>query len=225
MVARAVAHCEPQCFYEKDELQAWLLELKRGGKGMRRRSTLLFYKLLIDDFANVSFARRICDEYHHLPIVFVMDHICYVYLLFNAERQYYLWPPFSKERVIQAIDQLSLRRPRSPAAARSIVIANRVGNDVVSVDDLIYCESVKRVTHFYTRSGALKMYIKLSEVEEKLPEYFIRCHQSFLVNFHYIKRVGKTDVEMSDGMTIPVSQRKRRKVVGALEALEQGEMP
>jgi DNA-binding LytR/AlgR family response regulator len=224
MVVRSVVQCEPQCFHEKDELQAYLLDLKSGSKGKGRRSSLLFYKLLVDDFANVAFARRICDEYHHLPVIFVMDHICYVYLLFNTERQYYLWPPFSKERVTQAIEQLLLRRPRPLAATRSIIIANRVGNDVVAVDDIIYCESMKRVAYFYTKNGVSKMYIKLGEVEAKLPEYFIRCHQSFLVNFHCIKRVGKADVEMDDGTVIPVSQRKRRKVIGALEALERGEM-
>jgi DNA-binding LytR/AlgR family response regulator len=145
-------------------------------------------------------------------------------MLFDAERQYYLWPPFSKERVTKAIEQLSARKSRPHAPAMSIVVSGRAGDLVLPADDIIYCESEKRITYFYTADEKSKMYVKLSDVEEMLAGRFIRCHQSFLVNFSYIKRVGKADIELTNGKFIPISQRKRSKVLAAIEALGRGEM-
>jgi DNA-binding LytR/AlgR family response regulator len=227
MLERSDANYDLRYFYKKDDLQSYLLDRARGGKKSKesaRGISLLFYKLLIDNSCNVSFARQICDQHHNLPVVFVMDHICYLYMLYDAGRQYYLWPPFSKERVVEAIERLSTRRVRSRTSSTSIVVSNREGNTVLPADDIIYCESVKRVTHFVTAGGTLKMYMKLSEAEEKLTNRFIRCHQSFLVNFRYIRRVGKADMELTNGAVIPVSQRKRRKVISALEEIDQSEM-
>jgi DNA-binding LytR/AlgR family response regulator len=223
MLERAGAKCELHCFHKKDDLKAYLLEKKRRDRETGLRRSLLFFKLLIDDASNVSFARQICDLYH-LPVIFVTDQICYAYLLYDTGRQYYLWPPFSKERVAEAIKRMSSPKagPRTPMM--SIIVSSRAGNTVLSVDDIIYCESVKRVTLFVTAHGTSKMYIKLSEVEAKLTDRFIRCHQSFLVNFRYVRRVGKSDIELTGGMTVPISQRKRRSVLGAIEAIGQGEM-
>jgi len=38
---------------------------------------------------------------------------------------------------------------------------------------------------------------------------FIRIHQSYLVNMHYITSLAKGRCQMLDGMVIPIAQKRR----------------
>jgi two-component system LytT family response regulator len=62
----------------------------------------------------------------------------------------------------------------------------------------------------------------LKEYEDLLGNHFIRVHNSHLVNVNFITRIDKTDggsIEMSDGINIPVSVRKREKLLEFLKNL------
>lgn len=62
----------------------------------------------------------------------------------------------------------------------------------------------------------------MKKVEEKLAgNNFVRCHDSFLVNIDFIKRIkGRTakKIELIDGTTIPCSRRKLKDVINAIDA-------
>lgn len=54
---------------------------------------------------------------------------------------------------------------------------------------------------------------KLSEIEEnmsagKVP--FLRIHQSYLVNYHWIKLRSKSGVTLTDGTVLPISEERQK---------------
>ena len=53
------------------------------------------------------------------------------------------------------------------------------------------------------------MWKKLSEVEADFPEYFVRCHKSYLVNMRCIKNYEKQIIRLVDGREIAVSRSKK----------------
>lgn len=61
----------------------------------------------------------------------------------------------------------------------------------VPYTDISYFESsAKKVTlHFANSSRTYCFSAKLDDIEQKLPEFFLRCHQSYLVNMHLIRRI------------------------------------
>lgn len=65
-------------------------------------------------------------------------------------------------------------------------------------------------------------YGKMNDIEKQvagLNGRFLRVHQSFLVNFDYIKTMSATEIEMLDGSTIQISEDRRKAVRARFVAL------
>jgi two-component system LytT family response regulator len=85
---------------------------------------------------------------------------------------------------------------------------------IVEVAEILRCESNINYTMFYFLDGTKLLVTKtLKEFDKLLTDhYFIRLHQSHLVNARFIKEFTKSDgyVFMKDGTKVPVSTRKKQ---------------
>lgn len=83
---------------------------------------------------------------------------------------------------------------------------------VVLLKDIIYCQSEGSYTTFFL-TGNRKVIISkpLKYYEELLPEqWFLRSHQSFLVNIEFVDKILKTGyLLLKDGTKVPISLRKK----------------
>ncbi len=89
---------------------------------------------------------------------------------------------------------------------------------VINIDDIIRCESDNYYTYFYFTDGRKLLVSKtLKENEELLSHHnFIRPHKSHLINIKYIKSFLRHEggvILMTDGTRIPVSRRKKDKIM------------
>ena len=95
---------------------------------------------------------------------------------------------------------------------------------VVSLDEIIRCESDNNYTTFYLENQSKILVSKtLKYYADLLSEHqFLRVHQSHLVNIKFIKEFIKSDggyLVLTDKKTVPVSVRKRSEVLEALSFL------
>jgi DNA-binding LytR/AlgR family response regulator len=65
----------------------------------------------------------------------------------------------------------------------------------------------------------IEMYAKIGDIEQSAPDYFVRCHQSYLVNSRHVKKIGKTEVELANGKKVPISQRRRRELLKSMKSM------
>lgn len=85
------------------------------------------------------------------------------------------------------------------------------------LNEISYFESRRRTVIIHTKdpeSGDL-FYEKLDHVEKRLAESnqrFLRIHQSFLVNFSYMKQSNATEVTLTDGTVLPISEHRQKNV-------------
>ena len=73
--------------------------------------------------------------------------------------------------------------------------------------EIVYIKSRAHVTEIHTSDG--KMYEcreKLSELELRVSEKFVRCHQSYLVNKNYVNAIRRNVIEL-EGTEIPISRK------------------
>ena len=85
----------------------------------------------------------------------------------------------------------------------------------ISLDEIIYFQSDRRVTYINTENGSKKCYGKLNDIECRLLQsniVFFRIHQSFLVNPQYIIAYFYDSMELRDGTTLSISENRRKKV-------------
>ena len=83
----------------------------------------------------------------------------------------------------------------------------------------MYFESRNRVVHIVLSSGHTEyFYGKLNGVEKELADsrcYFLRIHQSFLVNYDYIKKMNFFNVTVYIGereMELKISEDRQKEV-------------
>lgn len=97
---------------------------------------------------------------------------------------------------------------------------------IVSLDDIIRCESDSNNTIFYLMDGQKIFVTKtLKYFADMLKNYqFLRVHQSHLVNLQCISAFIKTDggyLMLKNGENIPVSVRKKNEVMEILDRLHR----
>lgn len=95
---------------------------------------------------------------------------------------------------------------------------------IVNIEDIIYCEADRNYTTFHLLGNRKIIVSKnLLEYENLLPDsYFIRTHQSYLVNLNHIIRYEKSDnfLVSVDEQKIPVSIRKKDSLIQFLKKLK-----
>lgn len=106
---------------------------------------------------------------------------------------------------------------------RKISISTTDKIHLIEVDNIIRCESDNYYSILYFKNGTNLMVSKtLKEMEQKLEEYdFVRTHKSHLVNIRCIMNFIKDEmmVLLSDGSKVPVSKRKKEKILEIINNL------
>lgn len=107
---------------------------------------------------------------------------------------------------------------------KKLVLKTATEINMIDVEDIVYCRSDNAYTTFHLASGEMIMVSKgMKEYEELLSSnHFFRSHTSYLVNLNQIKKLDKTDggfLILKNGAEIPVSTRKKTKLLQILEGL------
>ena len=64
----------------------------------------------------------------------------------------------------------------------------------------------------------ISFYSSLQKLEKSLPDYFIRCHRSYIVNFMFIQKADLINGEfyLNKKTVIPISQKYKAKLAKML---------
>ncbi len=130
----------------------------------------------------------------------------------------------SHQKVNQNIQVLLDNIKARDADPHKIILSTSEKIHIIETDQIIRCESDNYYTNFFLSDGKKILVSKtLKENEQLLSDHnFIRPHKSHLVNVKFIKGFLKYDggyIEMTDGSRIPVSRRKREKIIEVITHL------
>lgn len=150
----------------------------------------------------------------------------------------YLLKPINDEEFAKAIERLEQKILPTPSEQLAITntayerkkltledmisISSVDFIQMVSLKDIVYCESDSSYTKFFLQNNQSIVASKtLKFYEEILPkEFFLRCHQSFLVNKFYIDKYLKTGyILLKNGKHISVSVRRKEYILNHLNGL------
>ena len=92
------------------------------------------------------------------------------------------------EKIRELIKELSFHTARK--AMTSIAVRNGSKMIFVKLEEVAYFKSGDKYVSLYTKQGKeIITEQTLLQLEEKLPEYFLRVHRSFILNTQYVKEV------------------------------------
>ena len=154
----------------------------------------------------IEIAERLKIIYPHIKVIFVSGFVDYAQDIFDVEPVYFILKPISKERVIAAISKAQDIIEEENKQIISVI--NKSGIVNVKINDIKYVESNKRIIVIHESNIVRETQMKLDEMEQKLPDHFLRCHQSYLVNMDRIKSFKMEGILLRSGEQVPVSRPK-----------------
>ncbi len=119
------------------------------------------------------------------------------------------------------------RKAYGQPASENIVLTSLDGFSIVKISDILRCEADSNYTKVVFMNGKSFMSSRnLSHFEELLSGLaFVRIHHKYLVNLLYVKRYirGRGGyVEMSDGVQVEVSARKKDEFLEQMAVFARG---
>jgi two-component system LytT family response regulator len=153
-------------------------------------------------------------------VVFVTAHAEHAARAFDVAASDYLVKPVTQARFRAALDRI--RRSLGEPGSERILLGGRQGGMAVDVNDVRWIEAdgAYVVVHVGGRRHVLRE--SMSRILDRLGGGdFVRIHRSAGINVAHVRAVrrGKTnglEVELSDGLRLPISRRKARDVVELL---------
>lgn len=171
-------------------------------------------------------------------IIFVTAHEGYALKAIKFNAFDYILKPFSVEELTSVLAKAAKEVHKKKTAVylesllhsiderenKRIVLKTADEIYLVHISDIIHCEADSSYTHFYLKDGSqLTVSNHLKEYDELLRDYhFFRVHHSHLVNLNEVRqfhRSGNAYVLMSDGKKIPVSSRKKERLLEKFNTL------
>ncbi|MBR2100970.1 MAG: response regulator transcription factor [Eubacterium sp.] len=118
--------------------------------------------------------------------------------------------PLNEENVKETVNELFRYMIDSGEEDNSdfFVIKSKSQHERIPNDKIQYFESRDKKLYLNTLKREYGFYETIDGVMEGLPDYFIRCHRSYVVNSKKIKKVllSQNVVELESGIEIPLSK-------------------
>lgn len=172
---------------------------------------IIFLDINMDRMDGLETARKLREVHKDVFIVFVTAFVNYTLEGYKVDAVRYILKnnDSMQEAIVECMDAI---RKKAQYAVTWKEFQFNEGKKRLSLDHLLYVESRLHKLEFYVMEDEIKvytMYETLNRMEEMLQEYFfVRIHQSFLVNMKYIKSIKRYEVLMSNGMRFDIPRAR-----------------
>ena len=178
---------------------------------------LIFMDINMPQLSGMELAAMLPKEQ---PIIFTTAYSAHALEGYEYNAVDYLLKPITFKRFMQAVSKAQLliaaskqetpgAKPKeAPAKAGYIFVKSGKQISKVEYDKVLYLESLREYVNIVTVDSKMMIYKRMKELEEQLPDNFVRIHNSYMVNIDHIEHIADNQVEV--GKTkLPVSASYR----------------
>ena len=123
------------------------------------------------------------------------------------------------------LDILEKKESDSP---KYIVVKNSSGVHKLLLSNIVCVEAFNRkVIYYLNNNSQLECSERFTSICDKLMynHEFLLAHRSFVVNMNFIRSIGATDMQLQNGKTIPLAQRRVSELKKQYLAFQMEETP
>jgi len=126
----------------------------------------------------------------------------------------YLLKPIIFTRFLKAIDKFleSTNKGIESSVPNHIYVQSNKKNIKILLDDVLYIESLKDYVQIHLKDKKVLFKGGITAFEQKLNQFFIRVHRSYIVNKNKISAYTKSDIEIGK-IEIPIGDSYKDRVL------------
>ena len=203
---------------------------------------LLFLDVQMPELDGFGVVREVGAK--NMPaVIFVTAYDEFAVRAFDAHALDYLVKPLEVARFAEAVSRVReqlqsaravdlskkltalLARREKEQAKQRILVPTSSGDLVLDADEIDWIEADDYYAAIHARAGRHLIRESLTSLEQRLDNNrFMRAHRSAIVNVDRVRELrnkgGDTLLILSNGVTVPVSRRRRARVTGQLRHLK-----
>jgi DNA-binding LytR/AlgR family response regulator len=174
------------------------------------RYDLIFLDIHLGGSRNgIALAQSIRRKGNDVLIAFVTNYMDYVLKGYEVRAFRYLLKPAARRDVFSCLEGASVALLNR--RERGYLWRSADGDACIPFEDILYFEVFSHTVELHTtRRETCAFTNRISQLEEELPPFFVRCHRSVIVNIHHVFAIRKNCVELDNTVELPVSARRRR---------------
>ena len=177
---------------------------------------LIFIDIEMEQVDGITAARRIREIDRTVLLVYVSGYDKYLKELFEVEPFRFLSKPLNHAQFDRYFKE-ACKRINETEVFYQLTFNKEIRK--ISVKDIVYFESNNRIVYIHLKDGTNEyFYGKLNNVEKELAasrQYFLRIHQSFLVNYDYIIKMNFFNITINYArkkMELKISEDRQKEV-------------
>lgn len=157
-----------------------------------------------DTVSGIELGQMINGENPRTQLIFISQYLEYASDVYSTKHTYFIYKNRLNEYLPTALDA-ALKNLQTDEEQYLIIKIKR-SHLRIPVNDILYLERNLRETTVHTRTETYTVRDKLNVLQQQLPEFFVCCHRSFLVNLHAVSKLQHTEITLNTGQQIPVSR-------------------
>lgn len=169
---------------------------------------ILFLDIEMEKMDGIALAKEIRKHNRQMQIIFVTGYMEYIQEGYDVDALHYLLKPVSQEKTDSVLER-AVERLKTADAVLFVESSGELTR--IPLHEIRYIESNRNYNIIHADTD-YEMRGTLSELEAKLDEAFVRVGRSCLVNLHYVRRIGKTELILNTGEKLPVPRGSYKKL-------------
>lgn len=156
--------------------------------------------------SGIQFAAMLNQNAPFCQILYLSSFIDYAVDVYTTTHTWFITKNRIDQMLPHALQQALTNLKNTQSASLCVVLKN--GERMIPQASILYLERDKRLTHIVLPEEKIDCSASLTDLWKQLDQtIFVRCHNSYLVNLHYISYFQRTELELSNGEILPVSRR------------------
>jgi len=185
------------------DLQAVFSDAIQGLEYLKKEEVdVVFLDINMPDISGIDLAAMLPKE---TLVIFTTAYSDFAVKGFELEATDYLLKPFPLSRFLKSCQRAQEWKELQPSEEPDhLFIKTSEGKIKVSFDDLIFCEAAGNYVTFQMMDQKLISRMTFKDLENTLPEHFVKTHRSYLINKRKLDRIERHQVHLGK-YVVPIS--------------------
>ncbi len=166
---------------------------------------IIFMDIQLDGMNGIETATIINKIAPNCHIIYLSNHLQFATDVYTTEHRYYVLKSEFEQRIGSVFDKIFTT---DDCEKDCIIPLKHSCQVVVNPKDIIMIERNGRGSKFFVKDTIYESTLPLKDAEALIAtDSIVQCHNSFYINLDYIKSYEREQLELKNGLLVPISRK------------------
>ncbi len=158
----------------------------------------------------IVFAKDMQSFFPHMKLIFFSQTNDCAEEIFDANPTYFVKLPYKAETVMRGMEKIRLLVEDEREQVLNLMSRGQLQK--IRFSNIKYVECIGRKLYIYTQDNVKEVNMTIGELMEKLPENFVQCHRSYIVNLDKVLIWSSDELELVTKELIPIARPRQKEI-------------